>query len=101
MIERGSKVEETATDMWTPMHLAAVSGALGCPTLLAKAGANPNVQAKNGNTPLHLSIISRRKELAEELLQLGAKKDIRNSKGFTPFEMAKAEDATDFYDVLS
>lgn len=101
LIESASKLEVTASDLWTPMHLAAVSGALGCPTLLAKAGANPNVQDKHGQTPLHLSITSRRSELAVELVSLGAKKDIKNNKGLTAFELAKSEGASGFYGVLA
>lgn len=44
LIQRGSKLDETATDGWMPLHLAAVSGALGCPCILVRAGARPDMQ---------------------------------------------------------
>jgi ankyrin repeat protein len=101
LIERGSKLEETATDKWTPLHLAAVSGAVGCPSLLVNAGANPNVQDENGQTPLHLSITSRNPTISEEFIKLGSRKDIKNFKGYTPIKLAIFKGAINFYKVLS
>jgi serine/threonine-protein phosphatase 6 regulatory ankyrin repeat subunit B len=101
LIQRGSKLDETATDKWTPLHLASISGAAGCPTILIKAGAQPDVQDKNGQTPLHLSVISRSPELAIELIALGSSKDIKNNNGLTPLEFAKEKNASAFYKVLS
>lgn len=101
LIQRGSKLEETATDKWTPMHLAAISGAVGCPSTLVKADAQPNAQDKNGQTPLRLSVISKNPELAAELLAVGASKDIQNANNLTPLDFAKEKGATEFYEVLS
>lgn len=101
LIQHGSKIEETATDQWTPMHLAAVSGAIGCPTILVKAGARTNAKDKRGQTPLHLSVISRSPELAAELIGLGSSKDAIDERGLTPFEFAKKEGISELFGVLS
>jgi ankyrin repeat protein len=101
LIARGSRLDDAATDGWTPLHLAAVSGAIGCPQILVQAGANPNALDNYGRTPLHLAITSGDPKVAEELIEAGSSKNINNGRGLTPLELAKEKGAAEFYKVLS
>ena len=88
LLERGSNTEAIATDLWTPLHLASISGGIGCPTLLVAGGANRDSRDKNGKTPLHLAAFIGHVEIVRELLQLGLSKTATDHSGLTPLEQA-------------
>jgi hypothetical protein len=79
-------------DGWTPLHWASRVGNLDIVRLLAKYGANLNVQDRWGTTPLMLTVVGESKLAAETLIELGASVDARNvgllSKMGTPHEVA-------------
>ena len=88
LLERGSNTEAIATDLWTPLHLASISGAMGCPTLLVAGGANRNARDKNGKTPLHLAAYIGHVEIVRELVQLGLSKTATDNSGHAPLDQA-------------
>ncbi|RLN60958.1 hypothetical protein BBJ28_00002659 [Nothophytophthora sp. Chile5] len=65
-------------DGWTPLHWASRVGNLDIVRLLAKYGANLNVQDRWGTTPLMLTVVGENKVAAELLIELGAVVDARN-----------------------
>lgn len=55
---------------------------------LLRAGANPNIQAEDGQTPLHLAATYGESAIATMLLNSGAKVDARDTDQVTPLHMA-------------
>ncbi|GMF15883.1 unnamed protein product [Phytophthora fragariaefolia] len=68
-------------DGWTPLHWASRVGNLDIVRLLAKYGANLNVQDRWGTTPLMLTVVGESKAAAETLIELGASVNARNVGG--------------------
>lgn len=60
------------------MHWASRVGSLDIVRLLAKGGADINVQDRWGTTPLMLTVVGENRMAAETLIELGASVDIRN-----------------------
>jgi Ankyrin repeats (3 copies)/Ankyrin repeat len=56
--------------------------------LLSKAGADINVQDKNGATPLHRAVRTRCAAAVKCLLEAGANPTVRNKPGSTSFHLA-------------
>ena len=94
-------MNSVATDNWTPLHLAAVSGAMNCLSPLSAAGAEMNARDTGGCSPLHLSVTSRNPEITKKLLELGCDKRVRNNAGETALDRAKLKGREAFYPILS
>lgn len=63
-------------------------------TLLLEAGADPDLQARNGDSALHLALRNQHRERIGQLLAAGANPDLADEDGATPLMMAQAsEDA--------
>lgn len=63
-------------------------------TLLLEAGADPDLQARNGDTALHLALRSQHRDRIAQLLAANAAPDLADKDGTTPLMMAQAsEDA--------
>jgi ankyrin repeat protein len=79
----------------TILHHAAEKGAFATKwndQLLAnvefvKAGANPNIQDKDGRTPLHIAIINKNILMSQFLIDYGANLDIQDKDGRTPLHL--------------
>ncbi|XP_051779756.1 fibronectin type 3 and ankyrin repeat domains protein 1 isoform X1 [Erpetoichthys calabaricus] len=77
--------------LWTPlMRVSALSGNARVASLLIQAGADVNVQDKDGKTPLMMSALNNHEELVTLLLKNGANRHIKNEYGTSVLEMAKA-----------
>jgi len=72
----------------TPLHSAALGGALAALELLLSKGVNVNAKAAGGGTPLHYAARYGMKEAAAMLLQAGADPMARDKSGDTPLEDA-------------
>jgi len=68
----------------TPLHYAAVDGAVAEVERLLGAGADPAAADDNGWTPLHFAAQARSVDVARALIRAGAKVDARDSYGNTP-----------------
>jgi ankyrin repeat protein len=73
----------------TPLMAATVSDRLEIMQLLLDAGADINLQDKNGNTALAMAARKGRPETVAFLLKHGADKSIRNKDGMTALEELK------------
>ena len=75
---------------WTPLHLAALSGAYRTVNVLVGAGADPSVRSANAlaATPLHAAAFSRSWYAADALLLYGADVNARQANGWTPLHLA-------------
>lgn len=63
-------------------------------TLLLEAGADPDLQARNGDSALHLALRNQHRERIGQLLAASADPDLTDKDGTTPLMMAQAsEDA--------
>ena len=52
-------------------------------------GADPNIQAKDGNTALHHAVMEDRGDIVKTLLAMGADKTIRNKVGKDALDLAR------------
>ncbi|CEG47005.1 transient receptor potential ca2 channel (trp-cc) family protein [Plasmopara halstedii] len=68
----------------TPLHWAAVSGALEVVDILLEAGADPNFQDARGRTPLHWAARLNRTNILRSLLKAGADVKIVDVDYMTP-----------------
>ena len=100
LIDHRSKINIQATDNWTPLHLASVSGCIKCISILYNNGANMNAIDIIGNSALHLSIISENPEISKELIKYGCNKKLKNNKGLIALESAKNRKLKQFYKIL-
>jgi ankyrin repeat protein len=92
LIDQGSSLEAEATARWRPLHMAAISNASGCPTLLVRAGALVDISDASGNTPLHLAADIRSVSMVRELLELGFDPAALNAKQQTPGDVARVSE---------
>lgn len=103
LLERGAEANAPNKARRTALHLAA-EGAMShhgagpdnprqeeTIRLLAKYGADLNVQDAKGRTPLHRATYEGRVAAAEALLALGADARITNKRGKTAFAIARKE----------
>ena len=81
---------ETASDGYTPLHLAAFFGHLDAARLLVEAGAEVDAVSMDAQrlTPLHSAAAGRHPEIVELLLGGGADPNVRQRGGWTPLHAA-------------
>lgn len=73
----------------TPLHEAVIEGHKNVVRALMDAGADVNIQDKNGNTPLHIAIGLGRIDVALALIEAeNIRLDIKDSDNKTPFDLA-------------
>ena len=90
----GSDVNARQKDGYTPLHIAAMSGAssglVHAIEALVSAGADVNAKAKNGITPLHeaAQYSTWNAGAIETLISAGADVNARESDGYTPLHVA-------------
>jgi ankyrin repeat protein len=72
----------------TPLHVVSIFGSVEIARMLIDAGADLNVQDKDGWTPLHDSARFGIVEIVRMLIDAGANKDIQNNAGKLPYELA-------------
>lgn len=68
-----------------------LSSSPGLPTvaaILAKSGANPNLQDVDGYTPMHNAAWHNKTDLIRQLLTYGAKVNVQDITGSTPLRKA-------------
>ncbi|XP_071950764.1 uncharacterized protein [Antedon mediterranea] len=75
-------------DGLTPLHLAAQYGHTDVCTVLLKAGAKLDLQAKDGWTPLHSAANNGKTDVCTILLKAGANLDLTTNDGNTPLLLA-------------
>eukprot|EP01041_Mallomonas_annulata_P000081 gene81-100_t len=81
-------LEECNSQGWTTLCGAAVGGQKEVAVLLIEAGANINIQDKEGRTPLHLSCLKGHTKVSRYLLEKGANHSIVDEVGCTPLHYA-------------
>lgn len=86
----GVDVNQTDSQGWTALHVAAQSGALEVMAELLAAKASVNVKDKSGWTPLHLAAQTDHEDAVSKLLSNGADVNAKNSDGWTPLHCAAA-----------
>ena len=79
----------------TPLITAAVFGKVEVALALIEAGANVNLQNKEGSTALHSAAFLCRREIVKALLENGANKELKNNYGSTAYDAV----ATPFSEV--
>ncbi|ACP21110.1 hypothetical protein Aasi_1878 [Candidatus Amoebophilus asiaticus 5a2] len=82
----------------TPLHkIAGNSNAENIEIMenLLQAGAQPNVQDKNGSTPLHYAIGAKYRNIIEELIRAGTQMDIQDNQGNTSLHLLVANNYVD------
>lgn len=72
----------------TPLHLAAINGAIRIINLLAAKGASMNARNRFGQTPLHLAVYHSKNDVIDLLLQHGTVIDAVDNEGGTPVSWA-------------
>ncbi|KAF1317889.1 Transient receptor potential ca2 channel, partial [Globisporangium splendens] len=72
----------------TPLHWAAVNGAIEAVDLLLEAGADPNFQDAQGRSPLHWAARLNRLDIVNSLLAKDAKPDLVDLDHMTPLMCA-------------
>jgi ankyrin repeat protein len=79
-------VNDFSADGFTPLGLAAYFGHLEMVKMLLKAGANPNLQSRNGLgvIPLHSALSNGAKEIARVLVEGGSDVNFPSKEGWTP-----------------
>ena len=79
----------------TPLITAAVFGKTEVALALIEAGANIDLQNKEGSTALHSAAFLCRRKIVKALLENGANKELKNNYGSTAYDAV----ATPFSDV--
>lgn len=90
-VPREIRMDTTASDGDTPLHVFAWRTDLAAARLLIAAGADPNAIGDMGETTLYVAVRQGMPELAEALLAAGASPDIVSEFEETPREMASRE----------
>lgn len=83
-------VNEQSTKGYSALHCAASQGKIGIVRMLLNAGANPDLQTRDGCTPLILTGINTRAwpEVADALLKSGANPNLKDANGNTALHHA-------------
>jgi hypothetical protein len=88
LLATGAHVDARGEHGLTPLHRAAMSGAVDVAGVLLDHGADPNALADGGMTPLHFAAMLGHPEMAGLLMRRGARADIRNASGMMPLHLA-------------
>ena len=91
-LKHGADVEMQDGSGRTPLHWAAVAGALEAARLLIDSQVNVNVTTKSGSTPLHMASEAGKAHFVAWLLSQNADITLRDGPagdGMTAYEMAK------------
>lgn len=83
------------------LHIAARNGHIECVRILIDAGADKNIQNKNGATPLMNAVLYEHIDIVRFLIEAGANLNIKNTNDQqTALEMAVDYGYTDIVDLL-
>lgn len=74
-----------------PIHIAARAGNKEMVKFLAGAGANPDLQNKQGYTPMHIALEIRSAEMVQDLMRLRPDLNLQNHLGQTSLHIAVNE----------
>ena len=97
----GADVDLISEDYRTSaLHCAAVSRQLFYLEELLLAGANPNIQNREGETPLHYAVTSRSIGFVRLLVESGSDTRITNRNGLSPLDIALGESKVDLVEFL-
>ena len=99
LLERGVNIEAVGNDGKRPLHLAVQ--ALGdVEKKLVKAGADLNVQDREGNTPLLICLRYSSEKVVRYLVKAGADITMKNSKGETAMDIAAERGYSDAMELM-
>lgn len=70
----------TNTDLWTPLHGAAVGGHIQCAEALLDFGFHPQMKTRNGDTTLHIASFAGHIPMLRTLLSRGGKLHAKDEK---------------------
>ncbi|KAH3758107.1 ankyrin domain protein [Pelomyxa schiedti] len=87
MLQKGLQVNTQNSLGHTPLHQAALSGAVTVAQILLKHNANPNLSADDGQTPLHLAVRGGHQPVVKILMDNGANPTAQSENG-TPLQIA-------------
>lgn len=89
LIAAGANVNARITlNNYTPLHLAAERGHTELISVLAAAGAKPNLKTKEGHVPLHFAAYRGAVEAVSVLINAGAEVNTPNAEGVYPLHSA-------------
>lgn len=89
LLNRGSEIEATTSEGYTPLHLAVYSGSLETVAVICSKKCNINAQTFfELNTPLHIAVQEGWKILCQYLIGAGASRTIVNALGRSPLHIA-------------
>lgn len=102
LAEDRTLVSKMSHDGWTPLHLAAFFGHVGCTKVLVEAGAPVNQRGLNamGNMPLHAAVAGRKVDVVMLLLEHDANVNARQQGGWTSLHAAAQNGDANIVHVL-
>jgi hypothetical protein len=106
---KAAKLELANTMGWRAIHYAAHAGNVAILDALVAAGANINVQTKNGTTPLGMAVFNNHLPIVQRLIQLGADVNlggvktnpIRMAFGLDPHIVIAGTDSSRLYPIAT
>uniref|UniRef100_A0A673MAW3 Fibronectin type 3 and ankyrin repeat domains 1 protein-like n=1 Tax=Sinocyclocheilus rhinocerous TaxID=307959 RepID=A0A673MAW3_9TELE len=91
LMQDGCEVDVRDDATWTPLMIVSVmTGDTAVASLLITAGADVNVQDRDGKTPLMVAVLNNYEHLVKILLDRGADPNIQNQAGINAVQMARA-----------
>ncbi|KTG39514.1 hypothetical protein cypCar_00044121, partial [Cyprinus carpio] len=101
LIQDGCEVDVRDGASWTPLMIVSViTGDTAAASLLITAGADVNVQDRNGKTPLMVAVLNNYEHLVKILLENGADPNIQNQAGVSAVQMARAFERKNIISLL-
>ena len=89
LVQAGANINaKTTTHGDTPLHYAIDVNCSTTAEMLIDAGADINVQSKNGGTPLHVAAIRNSIAIARMLINAKTDVNVQNKTGKTPLDLA-------------